>query len=211
MKDAPRTRRPLAHRRVAVPGSSAILCLAAFAVACTQTARHDLLTTFFDGVPPLNGSGAGPAIAPEAGGGATAGPIDPALIGAELEPPGLPSQYLHEPYRARQCTACHDLSNVKSVKVGRQNVCITCHGAVTADLEFVHGPVAAGDCLRCHAPHKSELPHLLLAPPGETCVQCHDWADLKSGEHHAGIGTEGSAACVQCHRPHGGRDRFFSR
>jgi predicted CXXCH cytochrome family protein len=62
---------------------------------------------------------------------------------------------------------------------------------------WVHGPVAAGQCVLCHEPHRSRYPFLLKKDVPELCMQCHQ--SLDSVENHA---RPNYAACLDCHWGH---------
>jgi predicted CXXCH cytochrome family protein len=56
-------------------------------------------------------------------------------------------------------------------------LCAGCHGTdprknFTA-VASRHQPVVEGQCSACHNPHKSELPHLVLAQNPDLCLACH--------------------------------------
>ncbi len=181
--------------------------------ACTRERRHEALTFFFDGVPPLDA------------------PLDPA--GSELA--ALPQTsaeriealgynlkvtrtVTHKPVADRQCSSCHEVndtgrpagswvSGTAMLRMPVEELCLVCH---PQEDPVRHGPAASGQCVICHHPHASQNPHLLrLAEPQKTCVQCHLTVDIASAAEHAGSVLEQS--CLECHDPHGGSQRGFLR
>jgi predicted CXXCH cytochrome family protein len=163
--------------------------------ACAGKSRQEVLSFFFDGVPPPGGfppsSSTPDGPTPDAAG----------AIGFAAAQQFFP----HTPYRENKCEGCHDATSGQLVTPIQKGLCLTCHTKLVEEKKFVHSPVAVGDCSLCHHYHGSPLPNLLLAVPIKTCMNCHDQADLTTGEHHA----QADRACTDCHDPHGGNDRFF--
>ncbi len=70
--------------------------------------------------------------------------------------------------------------------------------------KYIHGPVAAGDCLACHDPHVSSYKYLLWADSKiKLCLSCHTDKEKEFEEpgykFHGIINGKG---CVVCHSPH---------
>jgi len=163
--------------------------------ACAGKSRHEVLSFFFDGVPPE-----GSASASSSNAGAPRNEVPgaaPAQVAAQYFP--------HTPYRENKCEACHDATSGQLVRPIEQGLCLTCHGTLVESKRFVHAPVAVGDCSLCHHHHGSNLANLLLVDPVKTCLNCHERSELSDGSHHA----QAERACNDCHDPHGGDDRFF--
>src|SRR5208282_4745938 len=64
-------------------------------------------------------------------------------------------------------------------------------------------PPDARDCAKCHDPHKSDNPALLLKPMSgdqtqNLCLTCHDVKDAAIVKAHHGQPFE-KADCIQCH------------
>ncbi|HUU83474.1 MAG TPA: cytochrome c3 family protein, partial [Phycisphaerae bacterium] len=177
--------------------SVAALCGAA---ACSETARHRVLSFFLDGVPEPGAVETPGYPAPDAGAPYdTAGPTD----GRRVAPRPI---FAHAPYRENKCGACHNPETGQLFQSPQEGLCRGCHPEVPGAVRFVHGPVAVQDCFFCHHYHGSPLPHLLLVEAEETCYRCHDRARVTAGAHHAAV--EGRT-CLECHHAHGGENRFF--
>lgn len=184
------TERSPAHRRGIRRPAGPLLC-AAVAVAlaiwagCTVTKdNYEVLSFFFDGVPDPN-----------------------APIGAAGVPiRQSPTYSLHQPYAERKCVECHGRRfNVTAVGA---DICLTCHEGVTDALPRMHGPVAAGACLWCHAPHESPYAALLKGPERDVCGACHT-PDMLSGSRIPEHGADSEVGCLECHSAHGGTVRYF--
>jgi predicted CXXCH cytochrome family protein len=90
--------------------------------------------------------------------------------------------------------------------------CITakCHSDIDKD-KYVHGPVAAGECLMCHGdapakhdqnPKKNKFKE--IDDVAETCYACHDAFEVKKTTHAPVEDGE----CSSCHNPHGSPYKF---
>lgn len=84
-------------------------------------------------------------------------------------------------------------------------LCGGCHDdldapALAATRSLVHGPVAMGDCLVCHDPHKSDNRHLMRkSPVSDLCHGCHD--PQETALLHPD-GRDSETTCTTCHDPH---------
>ncbi len=96
--------------------------------------------------------------------GAAASPLPSPAPAAGSAPPADSAaaapvvMYVHAPYAARQCSACHDPSNSYSLVKEVPDLCLSCHPR--KDLSKIHATVT--DCLSCHSPHESETRALLV-------------------------------------------------
>jgi len=110
------------------------------------------------------------------------------------------------------CLNCHeirvnkDVTRVKLLTTTPAALCFTCHADKNpAELKgIVHKP-AIRDCLKCHDPHTSENPNLLVKPesggPKENlCLDCHEIGvhTPEKGSRHAAL----DAGCDACHVTH---------
>ncbi len=171
-------------------GLMLLVFLGIFFVSCDEVKRHEALTFFFDGVPPLG---------PESLQGES---LDP--NSSELAQTGqTPAWYVHEP--RKDCSICHGKRKQRSfssqiyLTSSVPKLCYKCHTDYTVSASFVHGPVAVGQCLFCHNPHKSKIEHLLIAPEPELCYQCHDIDTIELIASHL---PKQLSSCTDCHNAH---------
>ncbi len=157
--------------------------------SCSEGRKHEVLTFFFDGVPPL----------PTQVSART--PVDP-----NARPAGAASVEkwrVHEP--VKDCTQCHGhqprrVSSSKAQLVAPvPQLCYQCHSRFSALEGWVHGPVAAGDCLLCHQPHRTRTEALLRSPVPELCYQCHETRAIHLIEKHD---QPSYTHCTDCHDGH---------
>jgi predicted CXXCH cytochrome family protein len=158
--------------------------------SCDKVEHHKVMSYFFDGVPPLEQ------------GRFEAGLFDPNT--QQLDQTGqTQAWYVHEP--RRDCTNCHPKKRSSGFSAQTYliapvpKLCHNCHADYTSTASFVHGPVAVGQCLFCHFPHKSKIEHLLIEPEPELCYLCHDASMIELIPAHL---PEQTSACTDCHDPH---------
>ncbi|UCE49790.1 MAG: hypothetical protein JSW47_06490 [Phycisphaerales bacterium] len=128
--------------------------------------------------------------------------LDPAYARFAQSPTKL-SWYAHEPWK--DCASCHDVQ--RQAESPSQTyflapvpeLCYNCHTDHRDATSSVHGPVAVGDCLFCHDPHKSRIEHLLKQPVPKLCYLCHDMNDIGSIPAHP---IEEASKCTDCHDAH---------
>jgi predicted CXXCH cytochrome family protein len=181
--------KPLYHRTAILPmGLGLVIMLILFA-SCEEPKRQEVLTFFFDGVPVPKSEQA------------SVGPVGPNAQPAPGSVTG--GWFVHQPLN--DCTNCH--VNRRQRTFSRQvrlvaevpELCYRCHQQDTADNGWVHGPVAAGECLLCHEPHKTRVRFLLKKAVPDLCYSCHDQEAVAMIDHH----DEASyAACLTCHEGH---------
>lgn len=172
-----------------------LVLLAVLIVSCDEARHYETMRFFFDGVePPVSRKLAD-------------GFVDPNSPALAKEPEG-PTWYVHEP--TKDCTNCHDTKR-QSRASGRAyliapvpKLCHDCHDDTTVSAPNVHGPVAVGQCLECHNPHKSQVEYLLNGPVPELCYLCHDTDAIESIPAHF---VSGLSACTDCHDPHASLER----
>jgi len=168
------------------------------ATGCDDVKHHETLTFFFDGVPPLPAEMSGDER------------YDPNADGTARRPTG--GWYVHEPLQ--NCTECHGDRRRRSFSRQVQLVaevpqlCYRCHDQVVAGEGWVHGPVATGDCLLCHEPHKTKNPFLLTKLAPSLCYECHEPEVVHLVERHA---EESYAECTECHEGHAGATKTLLR
>lgn len=176
------------------------VALAVLLSGCSPAARHRVLTFFFTGVPPLEGTAA-PAATP-------APPAAPVPVQVGLTNRRPPQFWFHGPYAARDCDRCHTPGHpgtFSDTKIRPSELCAACHSRFFARLStdkehWVHGPVASGNCTACHNPHRSTHRFLLRAAPEELCGRCHTPSAMTVSPAH----REKAGPCLDCHDPHGG-------
>ena len=176
--------------RTALVGFILLVLLGAFVVSCDEVKHHDVLTFFFEGVPPLEED----QLAEE-----------PGDSDYQKFSQARPKQtwFIHEP--RKDCTLCHDKSRQRVFSSQTYlikpipELCYQCHGDYTTSAAYVHGPVAVGRCLFCHNPHKSRIEHLLKEPEPQLCYLCHNIDTLKLIPAHL---VKQQFACTDCHNAH---------
>jgi len=167
--------------------------------SCDETERHKVLTFFFDGVPPSRTETSGvPAPGSEDSRAADKVPAR--------------GWHIHEP--VKNCTVCHGESrraaSLRKAQLVAEvpQLCHACHKEYSALEAWVHGPVATGNCLLCHEPHKSQSEFLLRKPVPELCYQCHEEQAIRLIKNHA---EASCARCIDCHEGHAGTTRSLLR
>jgi predicted CXXCH cytochrome family protein len=117
---------------------------------------------------------------------------------------------LHEPLK--NCLPCHS-NQSEQASTDQPNLvapvpelCYGCHKEYISLEGWVHGPVATGNCLLCHEPHKTDNKFLLSKPIPELCCQCHEARSLKSVANHS---DESHAHCNDCHDGHASPGRML--
>lgn len=169
---------------------AALLILVPAGNGCAPGTRYQVLSFFFDGVPPPEGMGTTAATS--------------ASGKAPLRPPKAVISK-HAPYAKKQCNGCHTpMTNTLIATV--PELCFGCHKMGEKQKRYVHAPSLAGFCRLCHDPHLSRHPYLLLAEPREMCFYCHNPEDVAKNPAHA----DDQAPCTQCHNPHAD-NRYFLR
>jgi len=110
------------------------------------------------------------------------------------------------------CTSCHeirvakDVTRVKLLTTTPAALCFTCHADKNpAEIKGVVHKPAVRDCLKCHNPHATDTPNLLLkAESGDQkenlCLGCHAIGvhTPEKGSRHAAL----DAGCDTCHLTH---------
>jgi predicted CXXCH cytochrome family protein len=156
---------------------------------CNPQSRYEVLSFFFDGVPPPR-----PPAAPEA---------------TEAVPGGSQTRRVgyreHGPYGARLCSACHEPGATNALVAEGEELCLRCHAFKTK--RYLHGPLASGGCIACHDPHSSQYRYLLLSESDSFCFRCHEQQAVARASAHANV-TE---ACTVCHDPHSSDRKYLLR
>lgn len=204
--DAPsRIRRGLAEsvglRRL---GTAALgLMLLAIAWGCSDPQqRYEVLSFFFDGVPPPGMTEAD----------LRQQELNPGVVFVARSDEQKKEQEIvyryHVPYVKRDCFGCHDQTKGYAAKIDRDSSCVGCHDAYfqVAKADWIHGPVAMGECSMCHEPHRSEHAGLVKAPQPDLCYACHEASHFEADPFHS---TLEDKTCTRCHDPHAAGNRLL--
>jgi len=195
-----------------------LLLMAAAQAGCDPQTRHQTLTFFFTGVPPLEEPK--PGIEVET-------PLSPPVaIPDKQKPTTRKILFSHPVWAAGSCDPCHENAGSYSTpgvakrsmavfstgggmpggKLTRpkRELCIQCHTDKTpmralTDKLWLHNTMAKGDCLACHDPHQSTNAKILRQPSAILCLPCHKAGTFLETPVHQ---TE--AECLSCHNPHMG-------
>jgi predicted CXXCH cytochrome family protein len=176
--------------RAASVAAGLLIVLATLVLSCDEAQRHQMLTFFFDGVPPLGPQTSGEETAPST--------FKELQAGQQA-----PTWYSHKPIS--NCLNCHQkqktgrFSTRTRLIASPPKLCYKCHADFTTSAPYVHGPVAVGQCLFCHNPHRSKNKHLLNQPEPKLCFLCHDSKMIEMIPAHL---TQQTSACTDCHNPH---------
>jgi predicted CXXCH cytochrome family protein len=209
-----------------IASSILLLTIVLFIISCSPQLRHNVLSTFFDGVPAReydlsdslrtkidrddgkkNGNWGPEDIivrqVQQADGtwSSVLGPNQLTDSTAELAKIASSADFksMHPPYKERDCNACHNAGNMGKLNQSQPALCFQCHETMAARKEYSHGPAASGHCTTCHSPHKSEKKNLLLSTSPDLCLNCH--APLTASQNRVHKEIDGKD-CVQCHNPH---------
>lgn len=119
----------------------------------------------------------------------------------------------HTKFEDASCLICHDLNQDLSASSGEfrlsSNLCFKCHEDKIGRFgqEYVHGPVAGGNCTICHSPHGSLYENNLNSPSQILCYSCHDTVEdqLEKKVVHKPFEM---GWCVECHDPHSTNNKW---
>jgi predicted CXXCH cytochrome family protein len=175
-------------------GALVLISVTLLLQACSPKAGSGVLRFFFDGVPSKPVPDTSKQAASDTNRSASAG---------DHETAG-PKIFMHAPYKERACSKCHGGDVPGKSEYGQETSCYSCHANYSEKYSVVHGPVAAGFCTTCHAPHYAENKKLLKKQGQALCLGCHESRLVFQNESHAEIGNK---SCTECHNPHGGNDR----
>ena len=195
---APRGRRELAQSTGAqfalFGGFLLVVGMAVTYPGCSDGARYHVLSLFFDGVP------------------FPACERDEEKEGDEKEgtgpkKPGGPIGSVHAPFEKRECFKCHDMAAANQSEGVEAGLCQQCHPKHfrLEPTDWVHGPMALGDCQMCHRGHESKHEGLLPVAQQDLCTGCHG-KELLARPHHKLAGTK---KCSTCHDPHFSGNRLL--
>lgn len=174
-----------------------ILGIMLLCFSCSQSKRHQVLSIFFDGVESPDTTAAGRI----SGQGGNAKNDSESQLAQST-----PTYFYHTIYQQKECSACHDSENANKLIEELPDLCYQCHSDFSEEYDYLHVPVAMGECGECHHPHLAKNEKLLIAEIQALCFSCHDQDDLRETETHSEIGETG---CTDCHNPHGGEDEYL--
>ena len=121
----------------------------------------------------------------------------------------------HKPFASGDCKSCHTMEGGRvtlAADFPPKNLCDTCHGDVAGTMggptsHFGAAELAsqgASTCLKCHDPHVSGRPAMLVASQDDLCRTCHESLP-KFGQHQGTMHAPfAEGKCTACHNPHGG-------
>lgn len=83
----------------------------------------------------------------------------------------MEKKHIHIPFE-EDCGTCHEshASNNQKLLTGKpEEICYSCHEPLT-NADFIHKPVASGQCSACHNPHASDLNVFLNKSSRKLCL-----------------------------------------
>ena len=114
-------------------------------------------------------------------------------------------EFVHGPVGAKICTICHLETNKKdhlfSFTSDKEELCFGCHEN-NRDMmmqNYLHTPVADGNCTGCHDPHASDYRFSLKGTASQLCFTCHKKDSFSDKFVH---GPVSAGDCNACHDPH---------
>lgn len=172
------------------------VCITVICVRCTPEKKIKVLSFFFDGVPdPTKKTEEVIEINTE---------YEWAKINTVDTKNKKPTSYDHKPFAEEKCGSCHDEGFSNALVKPIPNLCYSCHEDINTKYQTLHGPVASGNCMACHAHHQSKFEKLLPREGQELCLFCHESYQVFKNKKHEKIGDKN---CTECHDPHGGENR----
>lgn len=186
--------------------ATAFVCAIVFIfLGCDRETRHQVLTFFFEGVPPLDGdpneaSGLSLVRTVVAEDGTST--MVPVIHKTPEELAILEQSHSSKHKIIKDCDKCHE-GNMRSgrtqLKKTMPDLCYTCHKNLGRLGGKLHGPFAVGACIFCHEPHRSKYVHLQKYPQPELCYRCHKQQEILNIKDHEKMIKQ---ICTNCHDPH---------
>ncbi len=214
VKSRRKTNRPPAHCFLARSTLVASLLINMLLHGCSPQTRHQILTFFFTGVPPLEKE--------------ETSSTKPLSLEKAKDKIKKIVYHSHKFFEEGDCGKCHDTSvrfnapgaadQKRIFRKGMQmpgallmpakEICIACHVNKSAAWPqneglWLHTPAAQGQCIQCHHAHQSTRPYQLLQKRSQLCKACH--AEKKCTES-ASPGQDPDK-CLVCHSPHVGKNK----
>jgi predicted CXXCH cytochrome family protein len=110
------------------------------------------------------------------------------------------------------CDTCHLGGADQLLEEGESALCLMCHddiGEAANSAPVPHAAMEMARCADCHNAHASPQAHLLTAPSGGECIDCHE--EMAAGEGEVAHGVVDLIGCRACHEPHGGENEKLLR
>ena len=126
----------------------------------------------------------------------------------------MPNQ--HEPFKGKNCTACHDEKGGGSsfaLVSDIRTLCTRCHPAAEIGADKLHNHNLHDDrsCMNCHNAHASAGNALLSGKQQTMCTGCHFKGVEYAEKTRASLLTHSAMECTNCHMPHGsGNERYLT-
>lgn len=116
--------------------------------------------------------------------------------------------YVHGPVAARDCAACHKLTDEAEHRFEllreKRDLCTYCHEFDVDAMPVLHEPVKTGQCLGCHDPHGGHDRSLTREQSiQQMCQRCHEPIDRDRSVLHYPVGE---GRCTACHPPHAAKN-----
>lgn len=184
-------------RQLILPVSVALVGALWLTTGCSSTTKRQLLTLFFDGVPPENAAVANRVATVTT----NKGPATAVANSSKTPATKVSLNTVHKPFAEGKCSDCHGgtsaFQSVQSLQGSTKQLCFSCHKDFLATAKVKHPPVENGECLSCHQAHESPFKKLLVKKDGLLCFDCHDNFTGKF-KHQPAENLE----CNSCHNPH---------
>ncbi|MCJ7679306.1 MAG: cytochrome c3 family protein [Candidatus Aminicenantes bacterium] len=171
-----------------------ISCTALLLGMCICCSNPKVLKFFFDGVPE-------PEIKKQ---DSNDTPLPKMRIQLQNIKPTVNSE--HPDYISKACSKCHDIKAETYLNTDVRRLCFNCHKESAFTGAYVHGPIAVGECLKCHLPHESQYDFLLKNTGSALCYICHKQDDVLLNDKHI---IENIDSCSDCHSSHVSEDRYL--
>ena len=119
------------------------------------------------------------------------------------KPKFLTGKVLHPPFAEYSCESCHRATRTKDARLISKvpELCYACHSDLEAKFKgaSVHGPVARGECTKCHSPHMAGQAKLVRDRSPKLCYGCHPSIEkaVKANAH-----APAKDDCGTCHGTH---------
>nr|WP_277926360.1 cytochrome c3 family protein [Aestuariivivens sediminicola] len=116
---------------------------------------------------------------------------------------------IHLNITEESCTKCHNPHGGHDKFILQKETCFNCHEnkKPVNEYQFVHGPVAAGECNLCHSNHDSSSENLLIIQGNNLCLNCHKTSDIIKSEPHL---ANKKQMCTRCHDPHLSNNQYLT-